>query len=334
MVSGYRARTSSMNAASRSAIAVSWISSTFSAFRSPEREKLNEPTKETSSATTTLACMKSCSDSGVQRVEGFPENGAEVRIVFRSGIFQALTPFVAHWWKTSSTCVSSITPAMSQRFSFTTSTSVARIGPEVRTGEAIRMRLRGAAEELRHPVGERVPVLRREPRSDLDPRVEDHGPGLHAPRVLDPAALPQLVQVERERVGQRRRAQDPHDHVLLAGPRVVGPVRRARPDVGRVADDELVVHQVGNAGNGARRHRQGRDRLELRLGRRGNGNRPRVVDVVEQPDRDAPLLRGEKRREDECAGVGFEAHVVERQVEARAGAPMNAATSRAISAAF
>ncbi len=44
-----------------------------------------------------------------------------------------------------------------------------------------------------------------------------------------------------------------------------------------------------------------------------------MVDVVEQPDRDAPLLRGEKRREDERAGVGFEAHVVERQVEARAG---------------
>ena len=59
------------------------------------------------------------------RVVGLPENGAAVSTVFSSGIFQALTPFVAHWWKTSSTCVSSITPATSQRCSFTTSTSVA-----------------------------------------------------------------------------------------------------------------------------------------------------------------------------------------------------------------
>ena len=110
--------------------------------RSPEREKLNEPTNVTSSATTILACMKSCSDSGVHRVDGLPENGAAVSTVFSSGIFQALTPFVAHWWKTSSTCVSSMTPATSQRCSFTTSTSVARIGPEVSTGDAILIRLR------------------------------------------------------------------------------------------------------------------------------------------------------------------------------------------------
>ena len=59
-----------------SAVAGSWISSTFSAFRSPEREKLNEPTNETSSATTTFACMKSCTPSGDHGVDGLPESPA------------------------------------------------------------------------------------------------------------------------------------------------------------------------------------------------------------------------------------------------------------------
>ena len=48
-----------MNPASRSASAGSCSSSTFSAFISPERERLNEPANTTSSATVTLACMKS-----------------------------------------------------------------------------------------------------------------------------------------------------------------------------------------------------------------------------------------------------------------------------------
>ena len=41
----------------RSASPASTISSTFSAFSSPERERLKEPTKTTSSATVTFACM-------------------------------------------------------------------------------------------------------------------------------------------------------------------------------------------------------------------------------------------------------------------------------------
>jgi len=72
------------------------ISRTFSAFRSPEREKLNEPTNDTSSATTTFACMKSWTAPGDHGVDGFPENAPTVTIVSSSGIFQALTPFRAH----------------------------------------------------------------------------------------------------------------------------------------------------------------------------------------------------------------------------------------------
>ena len=54
---GYLARTESTNAASSSAIVASWNSTMFSAFRSPERERLNDPQKTVSSATVSFACM-------------------------------------------------------------------------------------------------------------------------------------------------------------------------------------------------------------------------------------------------------------------------------------
>ncbi len=125
-----------------SAIAGSAISSTFSPLRSPEREKLKLPTKVVSSATTTFACMKSCVEDGDHGIDVFPLNCAPSITRRRSGIFHSLTPFVFHWMKTWSTCVSSTTPAMLHRPSFTTSTSVARIGPEVSTGDAMRTRER------------------------------------------------------------------------------------------------------------------------------------------------------------------------------------------------
>ncbi len=82
---------------------------------------------------------------------------------------------------------------------------------------------------------------------------------------------------------------DGHDDVLLSRPRVVRPVRRAAPDRRAVADDELVVHEVRNAGDAARRDRERLDRLRRRLGRRRHRDRPRVVDVVEEPHRHAAL---------------------------------------------
>ena len=98
------------------------------------------PANEVSSATTTFACMKSCNELGVHCVETFPLNSPSSSTLRRSGIFQALTPFVCHCEKTSSTCVSSITPAIEERFSFSASTRVARIGPDESTGEAMRTR--------------------------------------------------------------------------------------------------------------------------------------------------------------------------------------------------
>ena len=169
-------------ARARSATAGSWISSTFSAFCSPEREKLNEPTKVTSSATTTFACMKSCDRLRRPRRRRLARERRRGRGPCRSsGIFQALTPFVAHWWKTSSTCVSSITPATSQRCSFTISTSVREDRPRGQHRRGDPDPSPRPAEELRHAVRERVAVLRREPRAHLDAAVDVDRARLDAP---------------------------------------------------------------------------------------------------------------------------------------------------------
>src|SRR5215211_4051525 len=72
---GYRARTWSTYALRRQASSPSLISSTFSAFFSPECERLNEPAKTVSSATTIFACMKLCNDpAGCQASERLPAN--------------------------------------------------------------------------------------------------------------------------------------------------------------------------------------------------------------------------------------------------------------------
>ena len=143
------------------------------------------------------------------------------------------------------------------------------------------------------------------------------GPRVDVARVLDDAALPELA--EREGVCVRDLARlDRHDDVLLARPGVVGPVRRAGPDRLAVADDELVVHKVGNPRDAARRDRERLDRLRHGLRRGRDDDRRGVGDVVEKPDGDAALRCGEERREDERARVRLEADVVERNVERRA----------------
>ena len=82
------------------------------------------------------------------------------------------------------------------------------------------------------------------------------------------------------------RAHD-RDHVLLARERVVRPVQRPRPDGLAVADDVLVVHQVGDAGDRARLDAERRDQPRVRLGRRRHGHRDGAVDVVDDADGDA-----------------------------------------------
>jgi len=86
-----------MNAARRSASPASRTSITFSAFISPERDRLKEPAKTVSSATVTFACMKSWGVSGVYCVDGLPLKSALASTEPRIGIFHAEWPFVRHW---------------------------------------------------------------------------------------------------------------------------------------------------------------------------------------------------------------------------------------------
>jgi len=86
-----------MKPASRSARSASWTSNTFSAFISPERDRLNEPANTTSSATVTFACMKSWGVSGAYCVERFPLKSAFRSTDARIGIFQAECPLERHW---------------------------------------------------------------------------------------------------------------------------------------------------------------------------------------------------------------------------------------------
>ena len=124
------------------ASSASRTSSTFSALRSPERDRLNEPANTQSSATVTFACMKSWTLSGVYWVERLPRKSACSSTDARIGIFQADRPLSRHCWKTCSSCVRSTTPRTSTRASAATSASVPITGPAVSTGEAIRTRSR------------------------------------------------------------------------------------------------------------------------------------------------------------------------------------------------
>ena len=243
---------SSTNVASRSATPASWISSTFSALRSPERERLKEPTKTTSSATTNLACMKSWSDSGVHGVDGLPENGAAGGPCSSSGIFQALTPFVAHWWKTSSTWVSSTTPATSQRCSFATSASVREDRAGGEHGRCDPDPPPRAAEELRDAVRECVAVLGREPGRTSMPSLDRTGRGWTRPVCSTCRARQSSSKLSvnaRASAGEPRRARSrspggstsrwsssssPTTRRCRRGRRTCGASGRGRPAIARV----------------------------------------------------------------------------------------------------
>ena len=57
---------------------------------------------------------------------------------------------------------------------------------------------------------------------------------------------PQIVEVAGESTPESG-VVDRDDDVLLAGPRILCPVGRSRPDRGAVADDVFVVHQIRHA---------------------------------------------------------------------------------------
>ena len=169
------------------------------------------------------------------------------------------------------------------------------------------------ADPLRDPVRERLAVLGREPGPHLDPVHVDR-PRLDVTRADHVAGLPELVEVEAVGVRELGRLDD-RDHVLLPRPRVLRPVHRAGPDRLAVADRVLVVHQVGDAGNRPRLDRQRFEQLGRRLRRRRHRDRPGVVDVVDEPDDDAALLRVDQRRGDELGRLVVQADVVERELQ-------------------
>ena len=150
----------------------SWISSTFSALRSPEREKLNEPTKSTSSATTTFACMKSCSELGrprrrrLARERRRGEHRAQERDL--PGADAVRRPLVEHLVDLglvdhAGDVAAALVHDLDER-------GEDRAGGEHRRGDPDP--LPRPAEELRDAMGERVAVLGREPRPHLDARLD------------------------------------------------------------------------------------------------------------------------------------------------------------------
>jgi hypothetical protein len=105
----------------------------------------------------------------------------------------------------------------------------------------------GLCGDVGDAVREALAPLRREPRPNVDVADADRL-GRDPARLRDAALLPELREVVL--VANRNAARLDHDDdVLLACPRVVGPVRRTGPDRVAVPDDVLVVHQVWPAGN-------------------------------------------------------------------------------------
>ncbi len=113
------------------------------------------------------------------------------------------------------------------------------------------------------------------------------GRGVDLAAVPDVPTRPELLEVDAVACRELGRLHG-EDHVLLARPRVDRPVRRAGPHRRLVADDVLVVHQVGHARDGRGRERQRLDELGLRLRRRRHGHGVAVVvEVVGEPHVDA-----------------------------------------------
>jgi hypothetical protein len=76
------------------------------------------------------------------------------------------------------------------------------------------------------------------------------------------------------------------------------------------------MHEIGDSRDPLRRNVEALDEARLAAGRRGDGDRVGVVDVVGEPDGHASLGGGRKRARDESSGGLLELEVIKSQVEA------------------
>src|SRR5262249_32818840 len=143
--------------------------------------------------------------------------------------------------------------------------------------------------------------------------VDGDRPRIHASGALDDPRRPQLLEVERERVRELAGARA-DDDVLLSRPGVVRPVEGPGPDGVAVADHVLVVHQVGDARDRARRSTYRHDVGWVAFGWRRHGDRPRVVDVVGDAGCDTAGDGRLERADDDRLRLAVEAKIVEGHV--------------------
>ena len=177
--------------------------------------------------------------------------------------------------------------------------------------------LRGS-EPPRDLLRELLAALRREPGANR-PSVDGHGRRVDLAAPLDVARLPQLLEVLAEALGDAFRLDD-RDQVLLPRPRVVRPVRRPGPHRRPVADDELVVHQIGPALDTDGPEGKRFDELGLGLRRRRDRDAVRAIEVVEQANVDTALVRTDESVPHDVPGVVVQADIVERELERSLGA--------------
>ena len=190
-----------------------------------------------------------------------------------------------------------------------TCASVARIGAELMTGDAIRTR------RCAEPIALAIRCASFSPR-----------PGQNHARIPSTGAVSTLPLCATLRVVQscskssRYRAATAAESTVTitfssrvheSAVQFVDPVHTEA----RVAHDVLVVHEVGYARDRGRRERHGLDRVGIGDRRRRHRHLHGVVEVVRQADGDAALGGGGEGTADDLVELRREVEVVDRDLE-------------------
>ena len=227
-----------------------------------------------------------------------------------SGSFHATLPFSRHWRITSRTCVASTQPATSTEPSATTCASVPSTGPVVITGEQIRTRRRASRMRFAMLHGEVLAVTGREPGAQRRRCQRGSTKPLRA-------TSPVCHSCSKSSVNALAIASSCTTATTFSCRVHESSVQLSEPvqTVALVADDELVVHQVGDAGDRLSLDGEAGDQQHVRLGRRRHRDRVRVVDVVGEAHAHATVGRAAHRVPDDARVLLAEREVVVREVE-------------------